>query len=124
MNSIDKIRTALETAHSLACGHRSDTGMPYMSIPANVETDADLILSDAVDELDRARADLARLQARVGELEAAVNWAMGCNGAFPTKPIGAGQYHWRSGLSERAGMIYDPKLERYVAALPDAGGAR
>lgn len=50
---IPTIRNALDRIHRRACGETTDT---YMSIPADPERDADLILSAAIDELEAARA--------------------------------------------------------------------
>ena len=47
-HSEEKIRAALLAMHMKATG---ETKTPYMSIPADPERDADLILEDAIDEL-------------------------------------------------------------------------
>lgn len=52
MKSIQELRDALHALHSVALG-KSDRA--YMSIPARPEHDADLILADAIDELERLR---------------------------------------------------------------------
>jgi len=67
MKTIDEIRDAFHLIHRVATG-QSDRA--YMSIPANPECDADLIVGAAIDELGALRADLAKAQARVAELEA------------------------------------------------------
>lgn len=41
------------------------------------------------------------------------NWLLGCNGSF-SPPHNAPKYWWRSELSKKAGLKYDPKLERYI----------
>lgn len=48
---IERIRDAFARAHKIATGGRAH----YMSIPADAERDADLILSDAIDELEALR---------------------------------------------------------------------
>ena len=48
---IERIRDAFARAHKIATGGRAH----YMSIPADSERDADLILSDAIDELEALR---------------------------------------------------------------------
>ena len=60
------ILDALDRTHRRACGQ---TGIHYMSIPVNPERDADVILSDAIDELGRMRDAEAPLLARIAELE-------------------------------------------------------
>lgn len=52
--SIETIRDALNRMHRYATWD----GPSYMSIPANPRRDADLILSAAIDELERLRAEL------------------------------------------------------------------
>lgn len=47
------IHDALDRTHRRACG---ETGIHYMSIPPDFERDADLILSDAIEELEKRRA--------------------------------------------------------------------
>lgn len=51
--SIDTLRAALSKMHARACGDESKV---YMSIPAEPARDADLLLSAALDELERLRA--------------------------------------------------------------------
>jgi len=63
------ILDALDRTHRRACGQ---TGIHYMSIPVNPERDADVILSDAIDELGRMRDAEAPLLARIAELEKAL----------------------------------------------------
>lgn len=48
---IERIRDAFARAHKIATGGLAH----YMSIPADAERDADLILSDAIDELEALR---------------------------------------------------------------------
>lgn len=67
---IERIRDAFARAHKIATGGRAH----YMSIPADAERDADLILSDAIDELEAIRnaapALLATVEAQRKEIEA------------------------------------------------------
>ena len=56
--SIDEIRDAFLRIHRVAIGTSERS---YMSIPADRNRDADLILSDAIDELRRCRDALARI---------------------------------------------------------------
>lgn len=65
---IDRIRDAFSRAHKMATG----VWAPYMSVPADPERDADLILSDAIDELEALRnaaPALLDLAERAQELE-------------------------------------------------------
>lgn len=58
IHPIERIRDAFARAHAICVGSRAH----YMSIPPDPERDADLILTDAIEEL-------AALRARVAELE-------------------------------------------------------
>ncbi len=55
MKSIDDIRQALSTIHNVAMG---GTGA-YMSIPPDMDRDADMVLMAAIDELEELRATVA-----------------------------------------------------------------
>lgn len=50
MTSISEFRAALSKMHARACG---DASKVYMSIPADPERDADLLLSTAIDRLEQ-----------------------------------------------------------------------
>ncbi len=58
MKTIEEIREAFHKIHDVATG-KSDRA--YMSIPADRERDADLILSEAIKELETARDRLTVL---------------------------------------------------------------
>ena len=62
--SIDEIHEAFMRIHRLACG-TSDRA--YMSIPADPQRDADLIVSAAIDELRALRDSRAELEAALRE---------------------------------------------------------
>lgn len=48
--------------------------------------------------------------------EAAINWALGCNGEFERPPTAArGTFWWRAELAERARMRFNNWLGKYVA---------
>lgn len=53
------LREALRRIHRRACG---DTDRVYMSIPAEPNKDADLILAGAISELIEARARIKELE--------------------------------------------------------------
>lgn len=61
IHPIERIRDAFERVHKIATGEYAH----YMSIPPNPERDADLILTDAIEELATLRARVAELQAEV-----------------------------------------------------------
>ena len=63
---IKTLRNALSAMHAVACG---DSTRAYMSIPADPKRDADLLLSGALDELERLRAER-------DDLLAALKWAL------------------------------------------------
>lgn len=56
MKTIEELRAALSKMHKRACG---DTSQVYMSVPADPERDADLMLSEALTELAALRAGKA-----------------------------------------------------------------
>lgn len=60
MTDIKKLREALSKMHARAC---DDTSQVYMSIPADPQRDADLLLSAALDELEELRSKHAALEA-------------------------------------------------------------
>lgn len=62
MKTIEQIRDAFHLIHRVATG-QSDRG--YMSIPADPERDADLIVAAAIDELEALRAERDALKAQV-----------------------------------------------------------
>lgn len=54
MKTIEEIRAAFQKIHKVA-SNQSDAA--YMSIPADPERDADLIVAAAIDELEKLRAE-------------------------------------------------------------------
>lgn len=48
-----------------------------------------------------------RMQAEHEKYRQALEWALGANGKFRQRPVGAGQYWWRKELKERAGLEWD-----------------
>lgn len=51
-HSIVKLEKALHTMHKRACG---DSSAVYMSVPPDFDNDADMLLSDALEELKQWR---------------------------------------------------------------------
>ncbi len=66
MKTIEEIRAALGHIHAYAL---QKTGRPYMSIPADPNRDADLILSAAIDELAVLRLEAAQIHEVLAEGE-------------------------------------------------------
>lgn len=66
IHPIDRVRDAFNRAHAICIGRRAHDILPasYMSIPPNPEFDADLILTDAIEELAKLRAENAHLKSR------------------------------------------------------------
>lgn len=58
IHPIERIRDAFERAHAICVGSRAH----YMSIPPDPERDADLILTDAIEELAALRARVTALE--------------------------------------------------------------
>lgn len=77
MKTIEEIRKAFLAMHHYATKENAPT---YMSVPADRERDADLILSDAIDELEKLRAnENAPCWAALGEIEG----MLGISGSVP-----------------------------------------
>lgn len=77
MKTIEEIRKAFLAMHHYATKENAPT---YMSVPADRERDADLILSDAIDELEKLRAnENATCWAALGEIEG----LLGISGSVP-----------------------------------------
>lgn len=64
MKTIDEIRAAFMRVHHRACG---DDREVYMSVPADPERDADLIVTAAIDELAALREALKKCVEALGE---------------------------------------------------------
>lgn len=62
MRPIEEIHAALQRIHAKACDHAAPA---YMSVPANPERDADLIVSDAIAELAALRRTLGSARASI-----------------------------------------------------------
>lgn len=73
----------------------------------------DLCASMATNLL-KERAERKRRKARVAELEAAINWALGCSGEFRGRAEKEGAYWWRRELRERAKLVYVPEAASYA----------
>lgn len=68
MKTIDEIRKAFQRVHHKAIG---TDDRAYMSIPADPERDADLIVSAAFDELEKLRGFKAYVHQRLDEANVA-----------------------------------------------------
>lgn len=97
----------------------SDTNMIELCIK---EARTNLKLFSTADsaeaQLAALRADNEQLRERVGELEAAIVWALGYTD-FRARKDGEGSYYWRKELSERAGITHE-EAEAIAAALEGA----
>lgn len=68
--TIEAMRDALDKIHRRACYGKSEPA--YMSVPADPQRDADLILSNAICELSALRARVAELEAKLSDVYAAM----------------------------------------------------
>lgn len=71
MKRAAELHAALSKMHKRACG---DTSQVYMSVPADRERDADLVLSDAIEELATARERLKAAQQAWRVMRSRVQW--------------------------------------------------
>lgn len=102
MKTIEEIRKALITIHHYAMGKSKS---PYMSVPADPNRDADLILSAAIDELEQLRAGNTKLREALAKAQNGLRWY---RREFPEVESGAD------------GEM-DAEIEAALASPPDAG---
>lgn len=71
---IERIRDAFARAHARIAGDiTGKVSTHYMTIPPDPERDVDLILTDAIDELDALRARVAELERAVERRQSEVD---------------------------------------------------
>lgn len=95
MRPIEEIHAALLRIHAKACDHAAPA---YMSVPANPERDADLIVSDAI-------AELAALRRRCDDLELIARAAIDPSGGV--LPLDTPSNRWHLRAKGRRFVLYD-----------------
>jgi hypothetical protein len=70
--------------------------------PRGYDGSGGVLSVDTVIQIQEAKTGVG--WSRVRRLEAAIRWALGESGEFPMREPGQGQYWWRKGLRERAGL--------------------
>ena len=86
---------------------------PYNGHP---QIDADLYAKADAEyrrDLERERDEL---RAEIERLREAIFWACGMSGSFPSRRDGQGQFWWRRGLRERAGISVSEINQRAMEA--------
>lgn len=76
MKTIEEIRAAFDLVYRKAIG---ETKASFMSIPADPERDADLIVSAAIDELEKLRGFKAYVHQRLDEVNVPADPEPGAN---------------------------------------------